>query len=48
MPHFQCVLFSKTWDAPALIQIPEGKDMVMPGEDATIEFRCEKKMVDIH
>ncbi|KAK6175772.1 hypothetical protein SNE40_014165 [Patella caerulea] len=41
---FQAHVFSTTWDAPAFMKIP-AKEMVMPGEDATIIFTFLKKMV---
>ncbi len=27
--HFQGQMYCKTWDAPALLNLPEGKEMVM-------------------
>ncbi len=44
---YQALVYCKTWDYPALIQLPEGKDMVMPGEDTKINFTLEKSMVNI-
>lgn len=29
----QVVMFSRTWDSPVQVTVPE-KDMIMPGEDA--------------
>lgn len=43
--YFQAQVFCKTWDAPGLMSLPEGKDMVMPGEDATLAFTLRKLMV---
>ncbi|KAK2181370.1 hypothetical protein NP493_401g02017 [Ridgeia piscesae] len=42
---YQAQLFCKTWDAPAQMTLPSDKDMVMPGEDASIEFVIMKNMV---
>ena len=44
---YQAQLFCKTWDAPAQMTLPSDKDMVMPGEDASIEFVIMKNMVCI-
>ncbi|XP_041349990.1 elongation factor Tu, mitochondrial-like [Gigantopelta aegis] len=41
--YFQTQMFCTTWDAPALLEIPD-KDMVMPGEDARVIFNLRKKM----
>ncbi|KER28739.1 hypothetical protein T265_04525 [Opisthorchis viverrini] len=43
--RYQLQVFSKSWDCPAYIILPENKEMVMPGEDATIELDFQKKMV---
>jgi len=42
--YFQANLFCKTWNAPSMMEIP-GKDMIMPGEDALVEFKLHKMMV---
>ena len=42
---YQAQLFCKTWDAPAQMTLPSDKDMIMPGEDASIEFIIMKNMV---
>ncbi|XP_014665424.1 PREDICTED: elongation factor Tu-like [Priapulus caudatus] len=42
--NYQPVVFSKTWDCTAAIELPT-KDMVMPGEDATIILNLIKPMV---
>lgn len=43
----QAQMYLKTWDAPAYILLSQGKDMVMPGEDAKIEFLLRKPMVGV-
>jgi elongation factor Tu len=43
--NFQIQVFSKSWDCPAQFKLGEGKDMVMPGEDSTIQLHLMKKMV---
>merc|ERR1712117_267913 len=40
----QLICFSKTWDCAAYVEL-EGKEMAMPGEDATIKLRLLKPMV---
>jgi len=40
----QLVCFSKTWDCAAFVEL-EGKEMAMPGEDATMHLRLLKPMV---
>merc|ERR1712051_463804 len=40
----QLVCFSKTWDCAAFVAL-EGKEMAMPGEDATMHLRLLKPMV---
>jgi len=40
----QLMTFSKTWDCSAYIEIV-GKEMGMPGEDATMNLRLQKPMV---
>ncbi|XP_022256630.1 elongation factor Tu, mitochondrial-like [Limulus polyphemus] len=44
MSYFQPQMFSKTWDCAAQLYI-KGKEMVMPGEDATLELKLLKPMV---
>lgn len=43
--HYQAQLFCKTWDAPAIFMLPENKDILMPGEDALVNFIMRKSMV---
>jgi len=43
--NFQPQMYCKTWDAPAMMRLPEGKDMIMPGEDCSITFTVRKHMV---
>lgn len=43
VPFFQAQMFCTTWDAPALLEIPD-RDLVMPGEDAKVVFNLRKKM----
>lgn len=40
----QLMCFSKTWDCAAYVQLV-GKDMAMPGEDATMDLKLLKPMV---
>merc|ERR1712181_81637 len=40
----QLVCFSKTWDCAAYVEL-EGKEMAMPGEDATMHLKLLKPMV---
>lgn len=42
---FQGQMFAKTWDVPILFELPEGKEMLLPGEDANIKFAIRKPMV---
>lgn len=42
--HFQPQMFSKTWDCAANMTVV-GKEMVMPGEDATLQMKLIKPMV---
>lgn len=42
--NMQLMCFSKTWDCGAYVQL-EGKDMAMPGEDATMLMQLLKPMV---
>jgi len=42
----QLMMYSKTWNVTAALKIAsEGKEMVMPGEDAKLELTTIKKMV---
>nr|XP_054749246.1 elongation factor Tu, mitochondrial-like [Lytechinus pictus] len=43
--NFTPVMYSYTWDAAARITLPEGKEMVMPGEDTSLEIGLKKPMV---
>jgi len=44
-PTYQPMVYSKTWDIASRIKLPEGKDLLMPGEDATITFILHKRMM---
>jgi len=44
-PTFQAQVFCKTWDCPAFLNLPEGREMVMPGEDCKLSLTLKKKMV---
>lgn len=44
-PTYQPQLYSKTWDIPARVRFPEGKELVMPGEDVTMTFIINKRMM---
>ncbi len=40
------VVFSKTWDTAGLVElVDKDKDMIMPGEDATVTLKFYKPMV---
>ena len=44
-------VFCQTWNFPVYVKMKEGRKMVMPGEDATLEIIIKSKMVrvyDIH
>lgn len=43
--NFQLQIFSMSWDCPAFLQLEEGRDLLMPGEDASIKLHMQKKMV---
>ncbi|XP_038053738.1 elongation factor Tu, mitochondrial-like [Patiria miniata] len=43
--NFTPVMFSYTWDTSARITLPEGKEMVMPGEDVSLTLALQKNMV---
>jgi len=40
----QVLCYSQTWDCATYVSLPEGKEMVMPGEDANINLRMNKQM----
>jgi len=40
----QLLCYSKTWDCPAYVELVD-REMVLPGEDATMELRLKKPMV---
>jgi len=40
----QVLLYSQTWDCATYIGLPDGKDMVMPGEDVSMNLRLNKQM----
>ncbi|CAH8491281.1 unnamed protein product [Heterobilharzia americana] len=42
--NHQLHVFSKSWDCAAYLVLPEGKEMVMPGEDACVNLHFQKKM----
>ncbi|CAH8434710.1 unnamed protein product [Schistosoma bovis] len=42
--NHQFHVFSKSWDCPAVLVLPEGKEMVMPGEDAAVNLHFHRKM----
>jgi elongation factor Tu len=44
-PTYQPQIFSKTWDMATKVKFPEGKDLVMPGEDIQISFILNKRMM---
>ena len=44
---YQVQVFCKTWDCPVMVHMPEGKDMVMPGEDVTLTATLKKDMVSV-
>jgi len=43
--NFQSQMFCKTWDAPVMMQLPAGKDLIMPGEDSAITMTVRKHIV---
>ena len=43
--NFRPQVFCQTWDYPAHIRLKGDRQMVMPGEDATIELVIRAKMV---
>ncbi|KAJ7313900.1 hypothetical protein JRQ81_005688 [Phrynocephalus forsythii] len=42
---YQPVMFSLTWDVACRVQLPEGKELVMPGEDTTLNLILRTPMV---
>lgn len=40
----QVQIYSTTWVCPVFLRMKEGKDLIMPGEDATIDMYFLKKM----
>ncbi|XP_058789528.1 elongation factor Tu, mitochondrial-like [Phymastichus coffea] len=42
--RIQLQMYSKTWDIPVSVTVP-GKNMAMPGEDATLDLKLLKSMV---
>lgn len=45
--NYQSQLFCKTWDAPTMMQLPAGKDLIMPGEDCTVTLMVRKHIVSM-
>jgi len=45
MPTYQPQIYSKTWDIPARLKFPQGKELVMPGEDIQLTFIIHKRML---
>ena len=45
MNHFQSQMYCKTWDAPAMMQLPGDKDLIMPGEDFAVSMTVRKHIV---
>lgn len=43
--NFMPVMFSLTWDMVCRVALPPGKDMVMPGEDTSLELTLRMPMV---
>ncbi|XP_068193157.1 elongation factor Tu, mitochondrial [Antennarius striatus] len=43
--NYKPVMFSLTWDVSCRITLPEGKDMVMPGEDTSLNIMLLRPMV---
>lgn len=43
--NYQAQMFCKTWDCPSFWKLPEGKDLVMPGEDVSLTLTMMKNMV---
>ncbi|XP_035254534.1 elongation factor Tu, mitochondrial [Anguilla anguilla] len=45
MSNFMPVMYSLTWDMTCRISLPSGKEMVMPGEDASLTLDLRQPMV---
>lgn len=43
--NFQSQMYCKTWDVPMMTQLPDGKDLVMPGEDCSVSMIIRKQIV---
>ncbi|XP_018423514.1 PREDICTED: elongation factor Tu, mitochondrial isoform X1 [Nanorana parkeri] len=43
--NFLPVMFSLTWDMSARVTLPEGKEMVMPGEDTSLTMTLRQPMI---
>ncbi|KAM6992997.1 elongation factor Tu, mitochondrial-like [Passerculus sandwichensis] len=43
--HYAPVMFSHTWDIACRVLLPPGKELVMPGEDATLTLLLRQPMV---
>ena len=43
--HQQFVIFVNTWSSPGYLNLPEGMEMFMPGEDTVIKLVLGKGMV---
>lgn len=43
--HFSPVMFSYTWDIAARVLLPPGKELVMPGEDTSLQLLLRQPMV---
>ena len=43
--NHQSQMYCKTWDAPAMMQLPANKDLIMPGEDCAVSMTVRKHMV---
>jgi len=41
----QLIVFSKTWDVPAMVELADGKELIMPGEDGSVTLKMLKPMV---
>jgi len=40
----QVLCYSQTWDCASYVSLPEGKEMVMPGENVDLNLRMNKQM----
>lgn len=43
--NFMPVMFSLTWDMACRVELPEGKELVMPGEDTSLRLTLRQPMV---